>query len=107
MKNLLLLMISIAKLSACASADKMLERGDYDGLVNLATKKLSGKKKKDAYVIALEEGFEKVTRRDMARIESLKNSNKAEDWEDIVHIARDIERRQEKIEPFLPDHRGI
>ena len=102
MKNLLLLMISIAMLSACASADKMLERGDYDGLVNLATKKLSGKKKKDAYVIALEEGFEKVTRRDMARIESLKNSNQAEDWEDIVHIARDIERRQEKIEPFLP-----
>lgn len=102
MKNLLLLMISIAMLSACASADKMLERGDYDSLVNLATKKLSGKKKKHDLVIALEEGFEKITRRDMARIEALKNSNVAEDWEDIIHIARDIERRQEKIEPFLP-----
>ncbi len=102
MKNLLLLTISITMLSACASADKMLERGDYDGLVNLATKKLSGKKKKDAYVLALEEGFEKITRRNMVTIESLKTSNDPEDWEDIIAIARDIERRQDKIEPFLP-----
>jgi hypothetical protein len=80
----------------------MLERGDYDGLVNLATKKLSGKKKKDIYVTALEDGFEKITRRDMARIESLKNSTEAEDWEEIVHIANNIQKRQDKIEPFLP-----
>ena len=102
MKNLLLLFLSLAMLSACASADKMLERGDYDSLVNLATKKLSGKKKKDDLVRALEHGFEKITRQDMARIESLKNSDNAEDWEDIIHIARNIERRQDKIEPFLP-----
>lgn len=102
MKNLLLLAISIALLSACASADKMLERGDYDGLVKLATKKLSGKKKKDEYVLALEKGFEKVIRRDMARIESLKSSEDAGDWERILHIARDIEDKQNRIEPFLP-----
>jgi hypothetical protein len=102
MKNLLLLTIVMALLSACASADKMLEKGDYDGLVSLATKKLSGKKKKDKYVLALEEGFEKINRRDMATIESLKDSRDPEDWEDIMAIARDIERRQSKIEPFLP-----
>ncbi|MEP6793030.1 MAG: hypothetical protein ABJB16_01800, partial [Saprospiraceae bacterium] len=102
MKNLLLLTIALAMMSACASADKMLERGDYDGLINLATKKLSGKKKKDEYVIALEKGFEKVTKSNMATIESLKNSDRPEDWEDIMDIARDIDRRQEKIEPFLP-----
>ncbi|MGB4849653.1 MAG: hypothetical protein WBP41_17140 [Saprospiraceae bacterium] len=102
MKNLLLLTIALAMMSACASADKLLERGDYDGLINLATKKLSGKKKKDEYVIALEKGFEKVTKSNMATIESLKNSDNPEDWEDIMDIARDIDRRQEKIEPFLP-----
>ena len=102
MKNLLLLTMVMALLSACASADKMLERGDYDGLVNLAARKLSGKKKKDVYVLALEEGFEKITRRNMATIESLKTSNDPEDWEDIIAIARDIDRRQDKIEPFLP-----
>jgi hypothetical protein len=102
MKNLLFLVIAIAMISACASADKMLDRGDYDGLVNLATKKLSGKKKKDVYVRSLEEGFEKMTQRNMASIEALKISNNPEDWEDIISIARDIQRRQDKIEPFLP-----
>jgi hypothetical protein len=38
----------------------------------------------------------------MASIEALKTSNNPEDWEDIISIARDIDRRQEKIEPFLP-----
>ena len=102
MKNLLLLTITLAMLSACASADKLLERGDYDGLINLASRKLSGKKKKDEYVMALEKGFEKVTRRDMAAIESLKDSDNPDDWEDIIDIAHEIDNRQNKIEPFLP-----
>lgn len=49
----------IILLSSCASADKMLERGDYDDMINLAVNKLSGKKKKEDYVIALEKGFER------------------------------------------------
>lgn len=102
MKNLLLPLVSLVLLNACASTDKMLERGDYDSLVRLATKKLSGKKKKESDVIALEKGFEKVIRRDMARIESLKASDQAEDWEDIIRIARDIQEKQDRIEPFLP-----
>ncbi len=102
MKNLLLLTISVALLSACASADKMLEQGDYDSLVQLATKKLAGRKKKDEYVHALETAFEKITRRDMAYIDNLKESTDPEDWEDIIRIARAIQGRQDRIEPFLP-----
>ncbi len=102
MKNLLLIAISLSLLSACASADRMLEKGDYDSLVQLATKKLAGRKKKDEYVRALETAFEKITRRDMASIESLKNSDDPENWEDIINIAHNIQNRQDRIEPFLP-----
>lgn len=92
----------IILLSSCASADKMLERGDYDDMINLAVNKLSGKKKKEDYVIALEKGFEKVTRNDMARIESLRQSNRPEDWEEIIRVAHNIDRRQDRIDPLLP-----
>ena len=105
MKNLLYIILGLGlslSLYSCASADKMLENGNYDGLVNLAVNKLSGKKKKEVYVTALEEGFEKITRHDMARIESLRYSNRAEDWEAIIPIARDMQKRQERIEPLLP-----
>jgi hypothetical protein len=50
----------------------------------------------------LESGFEKITRRDMARIEAYQNTSRAEDWEAIIRVAKDIQRRQDKIEPFLP-----
>ena len=102
MKNLLCIATAGLLMMSCASADKLLEQGDYDRLITYATKKLSGKKKKDALVVALEEGFEKMIRRDMARIEAHQLSNTPDDWEDIIHIARDIERRQNRIEPFLP-----
>lgn len=92
----------VALLSGCASAEKMLERGNYDQLISMVTKKMAGKKKKDKYVKALEVGFDKMIRRDMGRIESLRASNTPEDWERIIHLARDIRRRQELIEPYLP-----
>jgi hypothetical protein len=58
MKNLLLLAALALVMNACTSTEKLIEKGDYDSLVFLATKKLSGKKKKDVYVQALEKGFE-------------------------------------------------
>ena len=99
MKNLLYFPLIALLITACTSTEKMMDKGDYDSLVFLATKKLSGNKKKDKYVQALEKGFEKITRRDMARIESLEASNTAEDWEDILNIANEIQHRQDKIEP--------
>ena len=102
MKNLILPLLAMALLSSCASVDKMLDKGDYDGLINLAVRKLSGKKKKEAYVIALEEGLAKVTQRDMAQIEALRLTNSAEAWEDIAYIAQRIQKRQDKIAPLLP-----
>ncbi len=104
MKNLtyiLSLSLSLSLLS-CASADKMVEQGDYDGAIRLATQKLAGKKKKEEYVIALEKGFEKITRQDMASIDARSMSNRAEDWESIIRTARNIQSRQDRIEPLLP-----
>jgi len=70
MKNLILLIMTMAMLTSCASTEKMLENGDYEGLVTLATRKLAGKKKKDTYVTAIELGFEKLSQDKMAEIET-------------------------------------
>ena len=104
MKNLVYTFLSLSlslSLFSCASVDKMVERGDYDGAIQVATKKLAGKKKKEEYVIALEKGFEKITRQDMASIDAWSTSNRAEDWEAIIRTARNIQSRQDRIEPLL------
>ena len=102
MKNLLYFAVLAFLVTGCATPDKLLERGDYDSLIDMATKRMSGKKKKDEYVMALERGFDKMIKRDMARIEALRLSNTAADWEEIVRIACDIEYKQSRVEPFLP-----
>lgn len=106
MKNLLYtflgLSLSLSLLTSCASVDKMVERGDYDEAIRLATKKLAGKKKKEEYVIAMERGFEKITRQDMAAIDAWSLSNRADDWEAIIRTAQNIQSRQDRIEPLLP-----
>lgn len=103
MKKLIYISLSLSLLTSCASVDKMVESGDYDGAIRLATQKLAGKKKKkEEYVIALEKGFEKITRQDMASIDARSLSNRAEDWESIIRTARNIQSRQDRIEPLLP-----
>ncbi|MDX1406744.1 MAG: hypothetical protein R3330_01390, partial [Saprospiraceae bacterium] len=92
-----------ALLISCQSTEKMLDNGNYDDLIQLAQRKLSGKKqKKEKYVRALEEGFERAKERDMQRIDLLKHSDDPDDWEKIITLAERIERRQSRLEPFLP-----
>ena len=105
MKNLIYLcaMSLVLVFGSCRSAEKLLDQGRYDELLTLAERKLAGKKvNKEKYVVAAETAFEKVTARDMARIERLKSSGRSQDWEAIVSIAKRIEKRQEKLTPFLP-----
>lgn len=102
MKNLILLIMTMAMLTSCASTEKMLENGDYEGLVTLATRKLAGKKKKDTYVTAIELGFEKLSQDKMAEIEKLKLRNTASAWESINRIAATMDKIQKMISPLLP-----
>lgn len=97
-------------LGACASPMKMVERGNYDQAIEMAVKRLAGKKnKKVKYVQALEEAFSKITARDMAMAENLKREGRPENWTKINAIYKGIKYRQDKISPLLPliDKDGI
>lgn len=89
-------------LVSCASVDKLVETGQYDAAIDKSVRKLAGKKKKQKYVIAAEEAFRKITKRDMDRISVLKNRGSTGDWEKIYSIAKSMTNRQQQIEPLLP-----
>jgi tetratricopeptide (TPR) repeat protein len=95
---------------SCTSAEKLVDSGNYDQAIDLAIRKLAGKKqKKVKYVLALEEAFARVTQRDMQLADRLKADGDAANWESITDIYRRIGRRQQAIEPLLPliDKEGI
>ncbi|MBX2872369.1 MAG: hypothetical protein KTR30_09725, partial [Saprospiraceae bacterium] len=97
-------------LGACASPMKMVETGNYDQAIEIALKRLAGKKqKKVKYVQALEEAFAKITARDMDMADNLKREGQPENWGKINAIYKRIKNRQDKIMPLLPliDKDGI
>lgn len=95
--------------SACRTAQKFTESGDYDGAVDFCVAKLEGKKKKKAeHVKGLELAFAKAQERDFAQVNRLIAENRPENWERINGIHKHIEARQNKVSPLLPlrDEKG-
>lgn len=90
-------------LSSCTSPQRLVESGNYDQAVYLAAKRLSGKKhKKDKYVLALEEAFEKANQRDMRLAERLRREGRPDNWPKINEAYRRVRSRQERVAPLLP-----
>ncbi len=90
-------------LTACHTAQKFAESGDYDSAIDFCVRKLQGKsKKKTEYVQGLEAAFQKAQARDLAAIDHLVAENRPENWERVNAIHRSIRNRQDKITPLLP-----
>ncbi|MCB0643552.1 MAG: hypothetical protein KDC44_18020, partial [Phaeodactylibacter sp.] len=92
----------IVNFFACTAPVKLVETGNYDEAIDVAIKRLVGKKKKPEYVQSLEEAFSKAMYQDMRLIDNLKAENRGENWEQIYRIYDGIDARQQKIEPLLP-----
>lgn len=90
-------------LTACHTAQKFTESGDYDGAINFCVQKLRGKtKKKTEYVQGLELAFQKAQARDLRVVNNLVAENHPENWEKVNAVYRKIGDRQSKIAPLLP-----
>ncbi|HKK77737.1 MAG TPA: hypothetical protein VJ953_21845 [Saprospiraceae bacterium] len=97
-------------LSGCASPEKLVDSGNYDQAIEVAMRRLAGKKKlKEKYVQALEEAFAKANNRDLAYAARLKRDGRVEHWPDIYNHYRNIRLRQEKLAGLLPlaDQYGV
>lgn len=104
MKNtwILLLMTALA-FTACKSTKTLTEEGNYDEAIEQALRKLIGKKKKKADIVAsLESAFAKATEEDMRRVNQLKAEGRGENWSRVYSLAKKMETRQTEIRPLLP-----
>lgn len=103
LKPVLFLLTALLLVGSCSKPEKLLERGNYEGAISSAVKKLSGKKKKKVkHVKALEDAFARATNTDMREIKVLEKEGRTENWVEINRIHRRIKMRQEMIEPLIP-----
>ncbi len=90
-------------MASCASVNKMIDRGNYDGALRKSVKKLGGKSKlKQNHVLALEKAFARATERDVDQAKRLSTSTRSADWSRIIQIYDRIISRQRVVKPLLP-----
>jgi len=108
MKKLLLLTVLLSVLLSCGGRkqiEKQLHSGNYDVAIANALKKLENnkdKKRKQQYVMMLEDAYYKVVERDLKTIAHLKKDGNPEQYRAIYEIYTDLDARQEAIKPVLP-----
>ena len=108
MKKLLLLTVLLSVLVSCGGKkqiEKQLHSGNYDQAISNALKKLErnkDKKRKRAYVVMLEDAYNKVVAKDLKTISHLKKDGNLENYKHIFDIYLDLEARQNAIRPVLP-----
>ncbi len=108
MKKLLLLTVLLSVLVSCGGRqqiEKQLHSGNYDVAITNALKKLKNnkdKKRKEKFVVLLEDAYYKVVERDLKIIERLKKDGNPEHFKTIYEIYADLDARQKAIKPVLP-----
>ncbi len=103
MRNLLYLFVLLGIFSSCKNVQKMVDQGKYDEAILYSLEKMEGEKYREKkYVIALEDAFQKVTKREMDKWNYYKNSGNSSDWPKAYRLIKKIESRQERVSAYLP-----
>ncbi len=100
---LLPLLLLAFSLTSCMSPQKLVEQGNYDKAIVVGLKKVRGKDNKNPkHVQAIETAFRMANGIDLKNIERMKLEGQPDNWTKINAAYRKIQRRQDKIERYLP-----
>lgn len=108
MRKLLLLSIVLSVLLSCGGrkqVEKALYSGNYDKAISNALNKLKtnkDKKRKQSFIIMLEDAYYKAVERDLEQIDRLKKDGNPEYYKTIYNIYTNLDARQEAIKPVMP-----
>jgi hypothetical protein len=89
-------------LLSCQNSKKLLNSGNYDLAIDVATRKLIRDKQNDKQILTLEEAFKKDAERDNSRIIFLKQEGRPDSWNEIYLTYTHINKRQNVVKPLLP-----
>nr|WP_321230497.1 hypothetical protein [uncultured Psychroserpens sp.] len=108
MKKLLLLSVFISLLVSCSGRkqiEKAISHGNYDQAINDALQKLENnkdKKRKQDYIVMLEDAYYKVLEEDLQDVAHLKKDGNPEQYKAIYEIYLDLDARQNAIKRVMP-----
>lgn len=108
MKRFLLLSVLVSALVSCSAKKQMqsaISKGNYDQAISEALKKLENnkdKKRKQDYVVMLQDAYYKALKEDLQTIKHLKKDGNPEQYKTIYNMYSDLEARQIAIKRVMP-----
>jgi len=108
MKRFLLLSVLVSVLVSCSAKKQMesaISHGNYDLAISEALRKLKNnkdKKRKQDYIVMLEDAYYKVLEQDLQDIAHLKKDGNPEQFKTIYNIYLDLQARQNAIKRVMP-----
>lgn len=102
MKKVLPLLLILAVLAGCKSAEKLVSEGNYDAAIDKYIKKMVKGKADNEEKEYFDRAFRLANQRDEQRIEFLLSEGKTESWDEIYRLYQRLNMRQEKVQKVLP-----
>jgi len=106
MKSILGTLISILILSGCSSPEKLMQQGNYDGIIEKSVKNLIKKPESGEDAMNLDKAYKLANDRDLERIKYLKTENNPDTWDEMLSIYSNLKNRQASVRRVLPLHIG-
>jgi tetratricopeptide (TPR) repeat protein len=98
----MLVLLILVTIAACTSTHSLINTGNFDQAIARTVNKLRKNKNKPKQVLLLQEAYEKANRRDLDRIEFLKQEGAAGNAVEVFNLYTQIQQRQDKIKPLMP-----
>lgn len=101
MKKILPLLIAAIVLSSCASNTKLMQKGNYDKVIQKTTKKLM-KKPNAKYAAEMDRAYRLANERDLERITYLQRENNPDFYKEVMSRYTSLKMRQSKVRTVTP-----
>ncbi len=102
MKSIKFIILLSFLISGCRSSEKLLQKGEYDAVIERSIKNILKGKADDDDKLLLNKSYKLANQKNTDRIHFLKTENKPENWEEIYQHYNALNIRQNEIQKVLP-----
>jgi hypothetical protein len=90
--------------SACSSPNKLLQKGNYDALIEKSVKTLIKKPDSEEDAVMLEKAYTLANDRDRERVKYLRMEGNPNSWDEVLSLYGSLKNRQTSVKRVLPLH---
>jgi len=106
MKVFYSLILSIILLISCSSPEKLMQRGDYDAIVQKSIKNLIKNPNSEEDATMLDKAYKLANDRDLERVKYLKMEGNPNTWDEMLSLYSNLKNRQSSVRRVLPLQMG-